>query len=82
MSEWRAEQMLDMASDNWRVMDGEFVVCYGLDRDTAHRIAAVNELEAAVKVLLDIEWTRKQANRHSIAREFARAALAKARGET
>ena len=48
---------------------------YALDKPTAHRIAAVNELEASLKHIVK-EWDGEPEDMHD-----ARMALAKARGD-
>ncbi len=77
-TEWRAEQ----GHKFWRVVkliNGVVVQVMAefLDKPTAHRIAAVNELEAALQDCLDDLADRNHCKGYS----SATAALAKARGE-
>lgn len=55
-TEWRAEPM--PGGDDWGVVAyiGSFtdVVAIGLDKATAHRIAAVNEMERALENALEV----------------------------
>ena len=49
-TEWRAESYFFVPDNKtrWRVSMERPALCMGLDRATAHSIAAVNELEAAL----------------------------------
>lgn len=82
-TEWAAAPMVShtYASDRWRVIGGKpdyATIADCLDRDTAHRIAAVNELEAALQDCLDDLADRNHCKGYA----SATAALSKARGET
>ena len=81
--EWRALEGLD---ECWAVTIDGIVIVAGLDRDTAHRIAAVNEMERAAQVAAEVLEYLAGQKIGLPPTEFAainlRAALSKARGET
>ena len=79
-TEWRAEEALPGKPNGWCVEvvnleTGYDHVIMDLDKATAHRIAAVNEMEAALEHIVK-EWDGEPEDMHD-----ARMALAKARGD-
>ena len=91
-TEWRAMEEQHPTpipiSMGWCVVDGNGrLIAAALDRDTAHRIAAVNELEAALQNFVNgvstgaVRVDSDEDERLADAWRKIHAALAKARGE-
>lgn len=84
-TEWRAvPYQFQDGSTRWQVVIGEPALCIGLDKSTAHKIAAVNELEAALEFARPLveKWCHYQGDTQALFDQYlgpVDAALAKAR---